>query len=187
MGSWDREHPFGVFERSMMRHDGKSLDVREQASDSPCRFYLSPSKPPVLALLGCFCGSGATWIGKCNLVFAGHNLLVMPTIRRRRFSRVFKTACHPSQRRGNCASTPQPNITVVVVANMGNQRVSGGLLAAAVALLAIPFVVNPLLLIAGNFYVGNPERPGASLIGLDSLSIVTVRAPPPLRRVPSPP
>lgn len=95
MGFWDREHPFGVFDRSMMRHDGKSLEVREQASDSPCRFYLSTSKPPVLALLGCFCGSGATWIGKCNLVFAGHNLLVMATIRRRRFLRVFKTACPP--------------------------------------------------------------------------------------------
>jgi len=62
---------------------------------------------------------------------------------------------------------------------MSNQRVSGALLYAAVALLAIPFVVNPLLLIAGNFYVGNPERPGASLIGLESLSIVSVR--PPLR------
>lgn len=45
MGFWDREHPFGVFDRSMMRHDGKSLEVREQASDSPCRFYLSTSKP----------------------------------------------------------------------------------------------------------------------------------------------
>lgn len=63
---------------------------------------------------------------------------------------------------------------------MGNQRVSGGLLTAAVALLAIPFVVNPLLLIAGNFHVGNPEQPGESLIGLDSLSIVSVRPPPPL-------
>lgn len=185
MGFWDREHPFGVFDRSMMRHDGKSLEVREQASDSPCRFYLSTSKPPVLALLGCFCGSGATWIGKCNLVFAGHNLLVMATIRRRRFFVSSKPHAHPSQRRGKCASTPEPNITAV--ASMGNQRVSGGLLTAAVALLAIPFVVNPLLLIAGNFYVGNPERPGASLIGLDSLSIVSVRPPSPPRPVPSPP
>jgi len=36
------------------------------------------------------------------------------------------------------------------------------------------------LLVAGTFYVANPDRPGSLLIGLDSLSTVSVRSSLPL-------
>jgi len=49
-----------------------------------------------------------------------------------------------------------------------------GLLFAAKALLVLPFIINILHLIAGTFYVANPDRPGSLLIGLEGLSTVSV-------------
>ena len=57
-------------------------------------------------------------------------------------------------------------------------NVSRMLLFAAMTLLIVPLVANLLLLVAGTFYVSHRERPGAYLIGLESLSIVSVRPPP---------
>jgi len=63
----------------------------------------------------------------------------------------------------------------------GHPRASfarGGLLVAAKALLVLPFVINILHLIAGTFYVANPDRPDSLLIGLEGLSTVSVCFPP---------
>jgi hypothetical protein len=54
-----------------------------------------------------------------------------------------------------------------------------GLLFTAKALLVLPFVISILHLIAGTFYVTNPDRPGSLLIGLEGLSTVSVCPPPP--------
>ncbi|KAB5536346.1 hypothetical protein GE09DRAFT_347277 [Coniochaeta sp. 2T2.1] len=52
-------------------------------------------------------------------------------------------------------------------------NVSRMLLFAAMTLLIVPLVANLLLLVAGTFYVPHRERPGAYLIGIESLSIVS--------------
>ncbi|KAK1834453.1 hypothetical protein QBC39DRAFT_343142 [Podospora conica] len=55
---------------------------------------------------------------------------------------------------------------------MTNRKLSRGLLFAAAGLLAVPFAASPILLLAGNFQVGNPHKTDAKLIGLEALSIV---------------
>lgn len=48
------------------------------------------------------------------------------------------------------------------------------LLHIARALLVVPIITTVILLVAGTFQVSNPAREGSMLIGLSSLSIISV-------------
>lgn len=67
----------------------------------------------------------------------------------------------------------------IITVNMDGARsrlraaISRGLLLTAMALLILPLIANILLVVAGTFYVSNPNRPGSLLIGLDKLSTVS--------------
>ena len=57
--------------------------------------------------------------------------------------------------------------------------IAKGLLTTAIALTIVPLITNILFIFAGTFRVADPNRSGAHLVGLSSLSMASVRTPRP--------